>query len=304
MGGSSYIVIPKYNSPEYGVDSKDVIKADAISAEPENSIDVLIIGDSETFLTYSPMLMWSYYGFTSYVMGTSKQNVYQSYCYLLRALKTQSPKVVVLEANAIFRSLTVGSAAGYFLRNKIPAIRFHNRWKKLQANDFYGKVSFTWTDDFKGFYMRRAVVPYTRGDYMGNKNDLTSIGSVSLFFLNKITRLCKERGIKFVIDVTPTPNNWTYGKHNSVYNYTLANQIPFIDMNTCLKQVGINWTTDSLDGGDHLNYSGAVKATLYLAEFLDDEYSLEDHRSDDSYVKWQEALKDYNFIASNSGKGG
>ena len=98
----SIVFIPKDNTKEAGMPE---FRPNGILSEPKNTIDVLVIGDSESYTSFSPMEIWSEYGYTSYVMGSNAQKIYQSYNYLLLALETQHPKVVVLETNTFYRKL-------------------------------------------------------------------------------------------------------------------------------------------------------------------------------------------------------
>ena len=66
--------------------------------QEENSVDVLILGSSHAFCSFVPELLWEKHGYSSYIMGSAVQPLWISYYYLEEALKTQSPKVIVLEA--------------------------------------------------------------------------------------------------------------------------------------------------------------------------------------------------------------
>lgn len=39
--------------------------------EPANSLDIVVLGDSESYNSFSPMIFWKNNGVTSYVMGQS-----------------------------------------------------------------------------------------------------------------------------------------------------------------------------------------------------------------------------------------
>ena len=54
--------------------------------------------------------------------------------------------------------------------------------------------------------------------------------------------------------------------------------------------------TDSRDGGNHLNYSGAKKISVWLGDYLAKDYQLEDHRKDRRYQRWQQDVSAYDRI--------
>lgn len=55
-----------------------------IQKEQKDSIDMLVIGDSESMTSISPMELWKSTGITSYVCGQSAQRISESY-YMLNA---------------------------------------------------------------------------------------------------------------------------------------------------------------------------------------------------------------------------
>ena len=74
-----------------------------IQGEKEHTIDLLVVGDSESYTTVSPMQLWQEQGITAYVCGKPGQKIQESYYALKTAFKTQSPKMVLLETNVIYR---------------------------------------------------------------------------------------------------------------------------------------------------------------------------------------------------------
>ena len=68
---------------------------------PKNSIDVLFIGNSHVYSTFQPQIMNDIIPIHSYIVGSDAENVVFSYFELSEVLKTQKPKVVVLETFAL-----------------------------------------------------------------------------------------------------------------------------------------------------------------------------------------------------------
>ena len=68
-----------------------------IRDEKENTLDVLVVGDSLSYTAVSPMVLWKNYGITGYVCGQSGQRVDEAFYLLKNVYKTQKPKLVIIE---------------------------------------------------------------------------------------------------------------------------------------------------------------------------------------------------------------
>lgn len=69
--------------------------------EDKNSLDVVLIGASETYTDFSPDLAYEEYGFTSYPVATGAAPVSLIKTQLKEVLRTQSPKLIVIEINGV-----------------------------------------------------------------------------------------------------------------------------------------------------------------------------------------------------------
>ena len=58
--------------------------------------DVLIFGDCDAYENFSPIKMYEEYGISAYIRGSGEQYIWQSYYLLKDALRTETPKVVVV----------------------------------------------------------------------------------------------------------------------------------------------------------------------------------------------------------------
>ena len=250
--------------------------------EPADTIDVLVIGDSESYTTVSPMEIWDKEGIPSYVGGQTGQKIQESYYMLKKALKTQKPKVVAIETNMIFRSQSavrgiketlVQTMLYYF-----PVFRLHNSWKAWVTGEDKRSQTF-----YKGFVLRDVVEAYTGGSYMKKTAKTERMSRITRFMMDQIVSLCRKNNIQLFLYSAPSPKNYSFRKHNTM-------------------ELGINWSEDSLDKGDHLNILGAVKVSDYLGRYLKKEYHLKSRKSESTYRSWNESLIQYREAAQNAEK--
>ena len=73
-------------------------------ALPKDSIDVLFMGTSHTYTGIDPATIWRKRGISSFVLAGPGQKLQITDFWLREALKTQHPKVVVLEAVGLYYS--------------------------------------------------------------------------------------------------------------------------------------------------------------------------------------------------------
>lgn len=273
--------------------SKDL----GLSKERENSLDYLVLGDSLANRAVSPMEMWKDYGYTGYNCGVGGQRLQMTYYMLKDILKTQSPKVVFFEPNALFRNYGFFFEANLMLDNELkevlPVFQHHNNWK---APDFLAarkQPVKTNAFQFKGYTYRTIVNPYKWGNYVQRTEDAVKISAIPRYYFDLMLDLCREHNIKLVLFSTPSPVSWSYEKHNAVREFAGQREVDFIDFNLLLEEIKINWEKDTYDKGDHLNSYGAKKVTHYLGSYLSQQGILTDHRKEEGYQDWNTELERY-----------
>ena len=148
--------------------------------------DVLIFGDCDAYENFSPIKMYEEYGISAYIRGSGEQYIWQSYYLLKDALRTETPKVVVVsihnmqneppkrkeaynrmtldgmrwskdKVDAINASMTEGETFASYV---FPILRYHDRWNQLTKTDFKHVFSKDITSH-NGYYMRCDVDPQT-----------------------------------------------------------------------------------------------------------------------------------------------
>lgn len=298
LGGLSYIFQPKNNSPEARM--RDV-KAHAILGEPKDTIDVIMLGDSESYASYSPMEVYEDYGYTSYVMGGMAQKIYYLYEYLEDALDKQHPKYVILETNTFFRKLSTSKKIIAVGERYVPFIKYHDRWKTLRKEDFYSKIEYTYTTPIKGYYYKDITkqVDTDIEDYMDKNNNGSYIPAEEKYYIKKIYNLCKKNNIEVIFYTAPQVKNWSSEKHRETQKLADELGIDYIDTNKHLKEIGIDWKTDTRDKGDHVNYYGARKVSKYIGKYFYEKGTLEDHREDPKYQSWNQDYIEYRRIIND-----
>ena len=244
---ASGIFVPKDNTAEAGM---EYARVNGILGEPPDSIDILVMGDSESYNGYSPLLMWKETGYTSYTCGTDAQKLTYTRTMLERALEKQHPKVVILETLAIYRPIKLDNVVLEELSRALPVFRYHDRWKDLSLDDVTQKVTATQTHPYKGHAHITKVVPCDNKEYMHPTDKVASIALVNQYYVRAIKELCDRHGAQLLLVSTPSPVNWSYERHNGIQKFADELGCTYVDMN--LESVGIDWTKDTFDKGDHL----------------------------------------------------
>lgn len=270
----------------------------------DKSHDVIFIGDCELYENVSPVALWEEYGIPSYIRGSAQQLIWQSYYLLEETLKYEKPEVVVFsvlamkydqpqneaynrltldgmrlsttKARAVFASMTPEETWISYL---FPILRYHERWKELTADDtryFTGGKAVS----HNGFMMRCDTRPVTVIP-QGPKLPDYQFGENSYVYLDKMTKLCADNGIKLLLVKAPSIYpHWYDQWDEQMTDYAARNGIEYVNLLELSDEIGIDFSTDTYDGGLHLNLSGAEKVSSYLGAFLRETYDLADRRSD------------------------
>jgi len=270
-------------------------KQKSIDEEPENTLDVIFMGDSESYSGFSPLQIWAEYGYTSYVCGSTAQRLCDTYAVLQYTFEKQSPKLVVLETNCLYREAGITKksddaslklAAEYF-----PIFQYHSRWKAYIPLSLSTKEEVTKERRMKGFRLRKSVKPYTgKLPYMIESDEVKEVSELAGEYIEKIHTLCRENNAELILVSVPSAKNWNYGRHNGVQELAKKHGILYLDLNL-VEEIGIDWKTDTKDAGDHLNFAGAKKVTAYIGKYFSEKFELTDHRKDKKYQKWYEDCK-------------
>lgn len=292
----TFFVRPKVNTKAAGYKHASAMQ---VTAEDKNTLDVLVLGDSLAYRSICPLRVWQKSGITSYVCGTPSQRLCYSEEFLRLTFENQSPKIVFVETNAIFRPTDVSHVLTNYLERNLSFFRFHNRWKTLSKNDITSalSVNYSYKSDVKGYSFSRKARKTSTSGYMTYTTDVETIARLNEMLIKNINRLCKKNGAKLVLYSAPSVENYDYARHNALTDLAEKLGCEYIDMNLMRSEIPINWKYSSTDGGDHLNYVGAIKVSDYVAKYLTELGIFKDKRLDSEYAGWNASLQ--KFIDDN-----
>lgn len=293
---TSFLFMPKNNNAEFGIEEAS---ANGILGEKSNTIDVLFIGDSESYSAFIPMQLWKEKGYTSYVCGTSGQTLDYTQTMLKRSFEKQKPKIVILETLTLFRKQKHSDYFYTKVCERFAVFRYHDRWKHLKLRDFSGTAEFTWTDEYKGYRYSNKIDPCKKTEYMHPTEKAEEISDINRRCLKEIKALCDENGTRLILVSTPSPVNWTMLRHNGTARIAAETGCEYIDLNCMTNEVPIDWNLDTRDKGDHLNLRGAEKVTSFIADYLNGTGLLTSHTGDKSYAEWDEISNKFETIVSD-----
>ena len=171
----SILTSPKSNTQEAG---HDAWAAYGFEAEPADSIDVFLLGDSESRSSISPMELFHNEGFTSYCCGINLNTLCEVSDMLHLVLKYHHPKLMILECNAIFTEFTWKDAFETAAAHYFSVVHWHNRWKTLTKEDFTSIPHYDKVEVRKGYYhssFADPAPPYMVDRYMAASDEIVKI---------------------------------------------------------------------------------------------------------------------------------
>ena len=226
-----------------------------------------------------------------------------SYYYLLEALKTQKPSLVVLDTSELFddennteprnrmafdymrpsfvkwKAVAVSAQPEESLVSYVfPSIRYHERIFDLSGKDFQWlrrKNHRNYLHGYRFEYMNRAArVSFKEYDKTGNPAaDLWKPGSKSRSYLDLMVETCRKTRTELVLVTIPTTAGWGWPEHCRIRDYAEEKGVRYYDFNTEIQEIGLSPTSDFYDA-THLNIHGAAKFSRFLGRKLQDVFGM------------------------------
>ncbi len=273
-------------------------------AEPRDSLDVLFFGSSISYCDAAPGWLWDQRGIRSFNMGGPEQTVPLTYFYVREALRTQSPRVAVIEATgmffnkyqdftkvnvgymppsvnrlrAVFEASEPSARAGLLL----PVLEYHGRWREVTAEDIRARLTRS-----RDVTAGHTALSDSSGAPEISERPITQEAEVyaeNLAYMRKISEYCAENGAEIFVFIAPTRMPLPDAERERLRTDLAELGIELHDMTEDADSLGIDPEADWYDA-IHLNEYGAEKFSRALADILAEEYGLADG-GEDAY--WDE----------------
>ena len=300
-------------SPKYINENQDG-RTTAEYYREKSNIDVLFVGSSTVNSDINPVILWENHGITSFDRANASQTSWISYYMIKDAIDCSNPKMVVLDLEFFYQNddyveevsnrksidgmrlsrdkyQCIKAAKGEeetYWDYLFPILRFHTRWKDLGKDDIK-YLYFKPTVTFNG-YLSSDRVEAAVDDGKAASADAVTLSPRNRMFLEESIKLCRDNGLQLLLIKTPTAKpKWGPAFDSEIRTLADAYGIAYIDLDEHKDEIGLDYQTDTQDGGDHLNDLGAAKVSVYMGNCLQYVYGIEDHRNDPGYAAvWAE----------------
>lgn len=283
--------------------------------QEDNTVDVLVLGSSHAYQSINTAVLWKEYGIAAYNLCGAAQPIWNTYYYLEEALKTQMPKVIILDTYTLHYtddysevSFAIKNTYGlkwsdtkteairvsfdtekYGMQYYFPILQYHSRYNDLNKSDFYPyQANKEMYQNHKGFYCYFQTTALEEPD-LSEATYFNILTKKNDEYYRKILDLATSHNIPVIVTAFPfAAETYQQAYFNTAKNIAENDyNFPFYNFLTDYKDaVGIDYATDFSDK-QHLNYLGNTKITRFLGDILQNEYHVPDRRGDEKYASWE-----------------
>lgn len=293
-------------------DYDDSVRIRNFYLETPNSLDVVVMGSSEDYAGYSPVLAYEEYGFTSYpyVFSANDFSIFEE--QLDEVLRVQSPKMIVVNIaelinlrthdDTVLREFLAGIPLSW---HKIQMIREYGDSEEILSYYFpfivnHGKADRQTLADYiqtnaavrrRGYSLLKGTITYTGtgeywdGPYVAPRNTSgdTSIAQLQPEVIEQcrdVLDVCRKHpDIQFVFinlphRITTESRYREYQEVNAAGALIEEAGFDYINLESMTDEIGIVPEADFYNN-HHMNLYGQYKATRFLCDLLTRNYDIE-----------------------------
>lgn len=305
-------------SNEYSNHSKMMIQG--FYDTEKDSVDMVAIGNSHVYRYWQSAFAWKEKGIATTAFSSSDMPCGAVKNVIAETLKTQSPKLIVIDATVFNNTNDKPSNKIYLLTNNmdysanyfdmvnnfcdyadlsladsmpyyLPIIQFHSRWYELGNNDFE-QVQKSYLNSCYQENFLKTKVKDKKHKYTDERDEI-SPGSERA--LKDLLSWLKTQDVKVLFYVAPVLRGNAYlGRNNYIQDIVESEGFDFVDFNDEDYFTEFYFDTDNdFQDTNHTNVVGSYKFTMYMSDYLIANYGLEDKRGQDAYKSWDKKAKKY-----------
>lgn len=267
--------------------------------EKEDSVDLMFVGSSMAYCDIIPARIYENTSHTTYVLSAPYMMPDTAYYYIKEALRTQSPKVIMLEATSFF--FTINEADYYkvnigympYSLNRLeatlfaapdneklgllfPLFNYHERWEKYTLKEHISPRPDAVSDIMAGYTYLGTAEPQTERferEFLCTEEEYEN----NISYLDKIKRLCDKKGIELELFIVPACEYVSSELTEALRE--AAGETKVVNFNDFFDEMGFDPKVDFFDKR-HVNFAGALKFSDYLSEYIESNYELPNNRHD------------------------
>ena len=300
----------------------------------DNTIDVAFVGTSVTFSSFMPMEIWNEYGIAAYDYCTNVQFENSLRHSVKEIMKTQSPKLIVIDVAPFILQHSAGQFPEgenreLFIKYNIDSMSYSfNRIQLIQEinqesnGDMYSFLYYVfdicryhtnkpswekhdnaYNDVTRGYgYLRRNgsskldTVTFFYDD--GNEKSLEGCHQVYFDDLVSYTDQLECEVVFYCAPVIFVDNqkgiDWCARK-NHIKRILEEKGYTFWDLSLEVEAIGLDYDYDFWSY-DHFDSLGAEKITKYISKRIIDTYDIPDRRNDAQYSNWNDDYQSWILI--------
>lgn len=289
--------------------------------EPPDSLDVVILGSSQVYCGIDPLTLWQQYGIPAFDLATSLQSPWGSYSLAKSAIRTQHPKVIVLDMLMFTEQLNDSADKMPFFDHRVYdpiPLSFRKIWEVLSTPEIHNPIEILFPlllthsriqeqqlteSDFD--YLVEAQRQPLKGYELVKRSEPVQLENIfadtpaplpdaAEKYLKHIIDLCKKESVHLLLIRTPGKNNQLTARQSlRIAEIAGENQLEFLNFNQLTAEIGLDPAHDFVNDtglSTHLNTDGAVKVSSYLGKYLFQTYGLGDRRDEAAYQSWEADL--------------
>jgi hypothetical protein len=283
--------------------------------ETPHTLDVVAIGPSSMYTFWQPALAWDAFGIASWNMTSPSMPCTAPVHMVKEVLKTQSPKLFVVEAGTFLNAPTPGrlhslgdnmrwspeklalldESCGEMgvngfdrLEYFLPIVRFHERWHELGPDDFLPPgEAYKGSSYYATFLNNSGKFQYDNAESDGE----APLDQDSMTCLIEFLDYCKANRLEVVFLAAPNALD-NKEKLRSIRTVVEGYGYPFVMTIEHMDEIGLKMPGDFYNE-KHTNLHGSIKCVAWFGRYLEERYALPDHRGEKGYESWDSACVDY-----------